>query len=328
MTASDEPPKISIGQGSSAARIALPCLVGRRQRFAVDHADHLVEAGVDAAVEIALLEQRRDGVVDDAAAGDVGERAFEAAADLDAHGAVVLGDDAGWRRRPGPPRPSFHASARRMPNCAMSSGSVVGRISTAICAPLRASKAASFSSSADCCAAVSVPVRSVTRASSCGSGICACAARREAREQHEREREQRGFHGDFSSRRRARAARLRPASPTATGVEVSKLTVGARRNRGFVLHGEVGLHLEVEHLRREVGRELAHRDVVGAHRIDVAVARHGDAVLRAFELRLQVAEIRVRLELGIVLGDGEQALQRLRQFALRRLEFLERLRDR
>ena len=28
----------------------------------------------------------------------------------------------------------------------------------------------------DCCAAVSVPVRSVTRASSAGNGICACAA--------------------------------------------------------------------------------------------------------------------------------------------------------
>ena len=43
----------------------------RRQRLAIDDADHLIEPGVDAAVEITLAEQRRDGFRDDAAGGGV-----------------------------------------------------------------------------------------------------------------------------------------------------------------------------------------------------------------------------------------------------------------
>ncbi len=58
----------------------------------------------------------------------------------------------------------------------MSSGCVVGTISTASCEPLAASNAASFCSSAVCCSAVSVPVRSVTRAASFGMGCSAEAA--------------------------------------------------------------------------------------------------------------------------------------------------------
>ena len=53
-----------------------------------------------------------------------------------------------------------------------------------------------------------------------------------------------------------------------------------------------GFGLVAEHLRRQVGRELAHRDVVVLHRLDVALARDGDAVLGALELRLQIAEVR------------------------------------
>ena len=51
------------------------------------------DAGGDAAGEIAALEFRRDVLVDDALGGDVGQRAFEAIADLDAQMPVVLGDD-------------------------------------------------------------------------------------------------------------------------------------------------------------------------------------------------------------------------------------------
>src|SRR5262249_21153190 len=65
----------------------------RRQLLAVDDADHPVEAGRDAAGEIAGLEFRRDVLVDDALGGDVGQRAFEAIADLDTEVTVVLGDD-------------------------------------------------------------------------------------------------------------------------------------------------------------------------------------------------------------------------------------------
>ena len=65
----------------------------RRQLLAVDHPDHPLDAGGNAAGEIAAPEFRRDDLVDDALGGDVGQRAFEAVTDLDAQMAVVLGDD-------------------------------------------------------------------------------------------------------------------------------------------------------------------------------------------------------------------------------------------
>ncbi len=68
-------------------------------------------------------------------------------------------------------RPSFHWSTTRMEYSAMSSGSVVATISTATCEPLRPSKLLSFSSSSCCWVAVSVPVRSVTRAFNAGT-VC------------------------------------------------------------------------------------------------------------------------------------------------------------
>ena len=55
--------------------------------------DDPLDAGGNSAGEIAGPEFRRDDLVDDALGGDVGERAFEAVADLDAQLAVVLGDD-------------------------------------------------------------------------------------------------------------------------------------------------------------------------------------------------------------------------------------------
>ena len=64
----------------------------RRQLLAIDHPDHAIDARRNAAGEIARLEFRRDVFVDDALGGDVGERAFEAVADLDAQVTVVLGD--------------------------------------------------------------------------------------------------------------------------------------------------------------------------------------------------------------------------------------------
>ena len=69
-------------------------------------------------------------------------------------------------------------------------------------------------------------------------------------------------------------------------------------------------------------------DVVVLHRLDVAVARHRDAVFGAFELRLQVAKQRVGFQLRIILGDDQQSRQRTGEFALRGLELLERCRDR
>ena len=57
-----------------------------------DDRDDPVDAGIDPLGELALLEQRRHGLGDDPMRGHVGQHAFEAVADLDAHLPVVLGD--------------------------------------------------------------------------------------------------------------------------------------------------------------------------------------------------------------------------------------------
>src|SRR6266540_1990839 len=188
-----------------------------------------------------------------------------------------------------PLRPSFHDSSTRTAYCSTVSGCVLNTISTATCAPLRRSNSASVCSSAERCCALSVPVRSVTRAFSGGTAICAAAT----------------------------ATRKRLLSE-----------INLRRSRDFflVLHRELRLFLEAEHHRREVAGERAHRDVVLLHCPDVAVARHRDAVLGALELRLQLKEVLVRLELRIVLGDHQQARQRAGELALRLREALEGLR--
>ncbi len=56
-------------------------------------------------------------------------------------------------------------------------------------------------------------------------------------------------------------------------------------------------------------------EIVGLHRLDVAIARHGDAILRAFELRLQIAEILIGLQLRIVFGHHQEARQGARSVA-------------
>ncbi len=64
-----------------------------RQLLALGDPDHAVDARRNATGEIAALEFWRDVFVDDALGGGVGERAFEAVADLDPQAAIVLGDD-------------------------------------------------------------------------------------------------------------------------------------------------------------------------------------------------------------------------------------------
>src|SRR5439155_19110989 len=71
----------------------LPLRRRRGQRLAVNDADNLIDAGRNTAGEIAAPDFRRDDLVDDALGGDVGERALEAVADLDAKPVVILGDD-------------------------------------------------------------------------------------------------------------------------------------------------------------------------------------------------------------------------------------------
>src|SRR5204863_4051246 len=92
----------------------------------------------------------------------------------------------------------------------------------------------------------------------------------------------------------------------------------------FVLDTEARLHRVAEQHRRQVDRKLAYEHVVFLYGLYVAIARDGNAVLRALELRLQVAEVRVRLELGIILGDEQEPRESARHSRLRLLEAPER----
>src|SRR5690606_19382266 len=65
--------------------------------------------------------------------------------------------------------------------------------------------------------------------------------------------------------------------------------------------------------------------VVLGHGLDIALARDRDAVLGAFDLRLQVAELRARLELRIALGHDQEARERTAELLLRLIELLEAL---
>src|SRR6185295_6593421 len=136
-----------------------------------------------------------------------------------------------------PLRPSFQASNTRTPYSTGVSGLVLGTSSTAIWLPLRDSNSARVCSSASRCCALSVPVRSVTRALSGGIPTCATAM--------------------AVARRRL------------LGREINFRRL---RDRLLVLHRELRLLLVAEDHRRQVGRERAHRGVVLLRRLDEAVA--------------------------------------------------------
>src|SRR5436190_86066 len=168
-----------------------------------------------------------------------------------------------------PFRPSFQASSTRTAYCSTVSGCVLGRIRTAICAPLRASNSARVCSSAPRCCAFSVPVRSVTL--DFNGGIATSAA----------------------------------AIPATNSLLSREINFRRRRNRLLVVDGELRLFLEAERHGGQVARKGAHRHVVFLHCLDVALPCDRDAVLGAFELRLKVAEVGVGLELRVGLGDHQ-----------------------
>src|SRR6201991_1183905 len=183
-------------------------------------------------------------------------------------------------------RPIFHASATRSEYCSMVSGCVVGTISTATWLPFRASKSFRVRSSEAISPLLSVAVLSTTRPVSGGTATSASAANA----QH-----------SISARSEALAvfiagAFLRlPRLLRWSGRRRCRIEIDLGRSRDFllVLDREVRLLLVAEHHRRQVVGERAYRDVIVLHRLDVAVARHRDAVLGAFQLRHQIAEQRV-----------------------------------
>src|SRR5206468_4500272 len=157
----------------------------------------------------------------------------------------------------------------------MSSGCVVGTSSTTSWLPLCCSSAASFATSAPRCTSLSVAVWSMTRSLNGGTGSTSCA---NAPPPSKARPPQSVASQRVSQRRMTDLLRCR------------LLEAHARRHRDlrFVLHREIRLHRIAEHHRRQVGREAAREHVVFGHRLDVAVARDGDAVLGAFELHPQI----------------------------------------
>src|SRR5882724_10725862 len=107
----------------------------------------------------------------------------------------------------------------------------------------------------------------------------------------------------------------------------NRLELDLRRALGLFgdgerLHRLVGL---VERARPDHAGKRLEFGVVGLHRLDVVAPRDRNAVLGAFELRLQREKILVRFQLRIGFGDDEQTPERTGKLALRFLEFLERV---
>src|SRR3954469_13795301 len=177
-----------------------------------------------------------------------------------------------------PLRPSFHASSTRTPYCSTVSGCVLGTISTATCAPLRDSNSWSVRSSAERCCSFSVPVRSVTRAFSGGIAICPAAI----------------------------AGKSVAATSAARKSLLGEINRRRLRDGLLVLHRELRFFLEAEHLRGQVGGKRADGHVVILRCADEAIARDRDPVLLALELRLQLAEVGIRLKLRIGLRHGHE----------------------
>src|SRR5258706_4658091 len=185
----------------------------------------------------------------------------------------------------------------------------VGKSSTATWGPRASSKARSLPSSASRSDGLSVPVWSVTRVTSLGTGMVSgdCASAAAAKTSAATPERRRPARLATLLARRGRGRHARCGGHRGLGREVD---LRRFRDRLLVLDREAGLFLVAEHHRRQIGRELAREDVVFLHRLDEAVTRGGDAVLRALELRLQVAKERVALELRIVLHHHEQPRER------------------
>ena len=98
------------------------------------------------------------------------------------------------------------------------------------------------------------------------------------------------------------------------------------RGHGFlILDGEVGFRCEVEEiLRGQVGRKIPDAFVEFCDLIDVPFPGDGDAVLRAFELRLEIAEVAVGFQVRVLLNHDKEPRQGSGQLLLRLLELVER----
>src|SRR6185437_1890025 len=153
-------------------------------------------------------------------------------------------------------RPIFQASATRIEYCSISSGCVVGTISTAIWLPLRASKSRSFWVSEAMSPLDSVPVWSTTRPLRGGTGTCANAetcvnARKTKHAQHNSSATREALTAFIA---RKSGAQLFGGRGRRRGVEIH-----LRRGRDFlfVVDREIRLLLVAERHRGQIVREGA-----------------------------------------------------------------------
>src|SRR3990172_1754491 len=76
----------------------------------------------------------------------------------------------------------------------------------------------------------------------------------------------------------------------------------------------------------QVRRKKAYALVILRNVFDVALARDRDAVLSAFQLSLQVAEVLIGFQFGIPFNDDQQSREGARKLALSLFKLLEHLR--
>src|SRR5499433_2914606 len=132
----------------------------------------------------------------------------------------------------------------------------------------------------------------------------------------------------LARRRRAPSAERRPASGSHAALTTQPSELHLRRP-GHVFGDRERLHGLVAPIERrgpDHAGERAQLRVVLPHRFDVVAPGDGDAVLRAFELRLQREEVLIRFQIGIALRHRKQPPERAGELRLRLLEALERFR--
>src|SRR5882757_4593456 len=112
---------------------------------------------------------------------------------------------------------------------------------------------------------------------------------------------------DASAVSQARTQRRMPALRRA-GAPLLGTEVDLRHllDRSLVLDRKLRLLLVAERLGGQVLRKLPDVHVVVLHRLDVPIAGDRDAVFRAFELRPQILEALVGLQVRIVLAGHQQ----------------------
>src|SRR6516162_3422513 len=195
------------------------------------------------------------------------------------------------------------------------------RVTTTSWSLVLASKSASFWVSAARAAGSRILASSTTRPLSVGrTSATAGTAASQSKAQKNSAR--------LARRRRAPSAERRPASGWHAALTAQPSELHLRRP-GHVFGDRERLHglvVPVEGGGPNHAGERAQLRVVLPHRFDVVAPGDRDAVLRAFELRLQREEVLVRLQIGIALRHREQAPERAGELRLCLLEALERFR--